>query len=91
MCMRSTTLRITSTGQGEPAMIPVRSDPRSYSPNPGRSSSAMNIVGTPYSDVQRSSSTAARVASGSKPGAGITMHAPCVVQPRLPMTMPKQW
>ena len=24
-------------------------------------------------------------------GAGITMHAPCVVTARLPSTMPKQW
>ena len=40
----------------------------------------MNIVGTPYSDVHRSASTAASVAAGSKPGAGITMQAPCVVR-----------
>ena len=51
----------------------------------------MNIVGTPYSDVHRSSWTARRVAAGSKPGAGITMQAPCVVQARLPSTIPKQW
>ncbi len=51
----------------------------------------MNIVGTPYSDVQRSSWTARRVATGSKPGAGRTIVAPCEVQARLPMTMPKQW
>ncbi len=51
----------------------------------------MNIVGTPYRDVQRSSCTAASVAAGSKDGAGMTMHEPWVVQPRLPITMPKQW
>ena len=51
----------------------------------------MNIVGTPYSDVHRSAATASSVAAGSKPGAGITMHAPCDVDPRLPITMPKQW
>ena len=51
----------------------------------------MNIVGTPYSPVQRSSWTAWSVAAGSKAGPGITMHEPCVVQPRLPITMPKQW
>ena len=51
----------------------------------------MNIVGTPYSDVHLSACTAASVAAGSKPGAGITMQAPCVVLPRLPITMPKQW
>ena len=51
----------------------------------------MNIVGTPYSEVQRSRATASRVAPGSKVGAGNTMQAPWVVAPRLPMTMPKQW
>jgi len=33
--------------QGEPAMIPVRSEDRSNSLNRGCSSSVMNIVGTP--------------------------------------------
>ena len=51
----------------------------------------MNIVGTPYSDVQRSACTASSTASASNAGAGMTMHAPCDVHPRLPMTMPKQW
>ena len=51
----------------------------------------MNIVGTPYTPVHRSCSIAASVSPGSKPGAGITIVAPCVVQPRLPITMPKQW
>ena len=51
----------------------------------------MNIVGTPYSDVHRSCCTARSVAAGSKPGAGITMQAPCVVMARLPSTIPKQW
>lgn len=51
----------------------------------------MNIVGTPYSEVQRSACTASSVAFGSKTGAGMTMHAPCVVIARLPRTMPKQW
>ena len=50
----------------------------------------MNIVGTPYSDVHFSSWTACSVAAGSKPGAGITTHAPCEVEARLPITMPKQ-
>ena len=91
MCMRSMTWRMTSTGHGEPAMIPVRSDERSNSSKRGWPSSAMNIVGTPYRAVQRSSATASSVASASKAGAGMTMHAPCEVEPRLPMTMPKQW
>ena len=51
----------------------------------------MNIVGTPYTAVQRSSATARSVTSGSKPGAGITIVAPWVVQPRLAITIPKQW
>ncbi len=91
MCMRSITRFITSTGHGEPAMIPVRSELRSNSAKRGWSSSPMNIVGTPYSDVQRSSATARSVASGSKAGAGMTIVAPCEVQARFPMTMPKQW
>ncbi len=52
---------------------------------------AMNIVGTPYTAVHFSSATARSVVSGSKPGAGMTIVAPCVMQPRLPITMPKQW
>ena len=51
----------------------------------------MNMVGTPYRDVQRSPATAARVAAGSKSGAGMTIVEPCVVRPRLPITIPKQW
>ena len=47
MCIRVCTCLITSTGHGEPAMMPVRSDEKSNSPNRGCSSSAMNIVGTP--------------------------------------------
>ena len=47
MFMRSMTLRITSTGHGEPAMIPVRSEVRSNVAKSSWPSSAMNIVGTP--------------------------------------------
>jgi hypothetical protein len=50
----------------------------------------MNIVGTPYNAVHRSSWTALSVAAGSNASLGITMQAPWVVQPRLPITMPKQ-
>jgi|GEM_PF-1702367 len=82
---------ITATGHGEPAMMPVRRLARSKVANSGQASSAMNIVGTPYSEVQRSSWTARRVASGSKAGAGMTIAAPCDVQARLPITIPKQW
>ena len=38
---------ITSIGQGDPAMIPVRSEPKSNSEKRSWPSSAMNIVGTP--------------------------------------------
>ncbi len=47
MCISETQRRIVSIGHGEPAMIPVRSDERSYCAKFGCSSSAMNIVGTP--------------------------------------------
>ena len=82
---------ITSTGQIEPAITPVRRVERSWSEKVGWLCMAMNIVGTPYSAVHLSSATTRRVVSGSKPGAGITMVAPWVVHPRLPITMPKQW
>ncbi len=47
MCISSITRRMISIGQGEPAMIPVRSERRSNILNIGWLSSAMNIVGTP--------------------------------------------
>src|SRR5438093_112079 len=40
----------------------------------------MNIVGTPYSDVQRSAWTVSSTLSGSKHSAGTTMHAPVLQQ-----------
>ena len=55
MCMSLITRFMTSTGQGEPAMIPVRSEVRSYDVKSGRLCIAMNIVGTPYTPVHRSS------------------------------------
>ena len=91
MCISATTRFITSTGQGEPAMMPVRSVERSYVAKSGRFSSAMNMVGTPYSEVHRSCCTAVRLARASKDGAGMTMQAPCEVMARLAITMPKQW
>ena len=91
MCMSLMQCFITSTGQIEPAMHPVRRDDRSWSAKVGWFCIAMNIVGTPYSAVHLSSATARSVVSGSKPGAGITIVAPWVVQPRLPITIPKQW
>ena len=91
MCIWSMHAFITSTGHGEPAITPVRRLDRSNSSKRSWASSAMNIVGTPYSDVQRSASTASSTASGSNASPGITIVAPWVVQPRLPITMPKQW
>ena len=61
---------MTSIGQGLPAMMPVRSDDRSKLAKSGWSISAMNIVGTPCSAVQRSASTASSVASGSNASLG---------------------
>ena len=83
MCICARTWFMTSTGHGAPAMIPVRRLERSNSPMRGCSSSAMNIVGTPYSEVQRSSSTACSVASGSKFAPGTTTQAPWVTHARL--------
>ena len=91
MCMSETQRFITSTGHGAPAMIPVRNDDRSNAVKSSRSSSAMNIVGTPYRLVQRSLATVSNVAWGSNPGAGSTIAAPWAVQARFPSTMPKQW
>ena len=51
----------------------------------------MNIVGTPYSEVQRSSWTVSSTASGSNASDGTTRQAPCVAQARFPGTIPKQW
>jgi hypothetical protein len=45
--MSAATRFITSTGQRDPAITPVRSEPRSNSPKRGCWSIAMNIVGTP--------------------------------------------
>ena len=45
----------------------------------------------PTDDVHLTPATASSEATGSKPGAGMTTQAPCVVAARLPMTMPKQW
>ena len=91
MPMSSMQRFMTSTGQIEPAMIPVRRLERSWSANVGWCCIAMNIVGTPYTPVQRSAAIARSVTSGSKPGAGITIAVPWEVQPRLAITMPKQW
>ena len=91
MCISSTHCFMTSTGHGEPAIIPVRSDDRSKVWKSGWASMAMNIVGTPSTLVHRSASIACSVASGSNDGAGSTVVVAWVRLARLPMTMPKQW
>jgi len=89
-CISSTTRRMMLMGQGEPAMIPVRSELRSNSRKRACSSSAINMVGTPWMAAQRSSAMAWSVASASKYSAGITMAAPCATHTMLPRIMPKQ-
>src|SRR5262249_41097967 len=73
-------------GPGAPAMMPVRSDEQSKRSQSGSSSTARNIVGTPYSAVQRSAWTASSTARGWNHSPGITMQAPWLVQARFPMT-----
>ncbi len=70
MCISACTRFITSIGQGLPAMMPVRKVDRSNSLKRGWSSSAMNMVGTPCSPVQRSACTVSSTVSGSKPSFG---------------------
>jgi hypothetical protein len=91
MCMRERTCDMTSTGHGAPAMTPVRRVDRSKRSNPACSSMAMNIVGTPYSEVHRSASTASSTASGSNDSLGRTTQAPWVTDARLPITIPNVW
>ncbi|MDR8832123.1 hypothetical protein FEQ02_03183 [Burkholderia pseudomultivorans] len=50
----------------------------------------MNIVGTPCSAVQRSSDTAASVATGSNASPGNTIAAPVDTHASTASTMPKQ-
>ncbi len=86
----STTFFMTSIGQGEPAIMPVRKELVSYCSKSGCSSSAMNIVGTPRSAVHRSWSTACNTFSASKLSTG-TIVPSWVTVLRVPSTQPKQW
>ena len=90
-CISAITRFMVSMGHGEPAMMPVRRRERSNSAKRGWSSSAMNMVGTPCSAVQRSSLTACSVATGSNDSPGKTMAAPVETQASTASTMPKQW
>ena len=91
MCICVLTCFMTSIGQGEPAMIPVRRVRRSYREKLGWVSSAMNIVGTPCTAVQCSFSMVFRTSSASNAGEGRTIVDPWVTQARLESTIPKQW
>ena len=71
-------------------MMPVRRLSRSNMGNIGWLSSAMNMVGTPYSAVHFSFWTDASTSSGSKLSM-ITAVAPCVTMAIIPSTRPKQW
>ena len=92
MCISPATRFITSIGQGAPAMMPVRSEERSR-----RAKSRMLELG----DEHRRHAVERRAALGFdrlEHGAGVERLATdrrCVaprdVQPRLPITMPKQW
>jgi len=84
MCMSFCTRFITSMGQGEPAMMSGAQTGESVLLKLACSSSAMNMVGTPYSEVQRSFSTVASTALASKPSPGKIIHAPWLVAARLP-------
>jgi hypothetical protein len=88
--MSLTTCFITSSGQGLPAMIPVRRLDVSYFSYSGCSSSAMNIVGTPKSAVHRSSWTACNTFSASNCSTG-TIVPSWVTVFSVPKTHPKQW
>ena len=90
MFMSSTTRRMSGSGHTEPAMMPVRMFERSKRLNMGCSSSAKNMVGTPYTAVQRSLSSAASTLRGLN-DSRITMVAPWFTAAETPSTQPKQW
>ncbi len=91
MFMSVLTFFMYSVGQGEPAMMPVRRLLKSNLLKSGCSSSAMNIVGTPWTAVHFSFSMVVMTATGSKYSDGSTRAEPCVMQARFDRTMPKQW
>jgi translation initiation factor IF-2 len=82
---------ITSAGQGEPAMMPVR-NVDSVVVGEIRVIEQADEHGRHA--VQAGAAFGLHVSStafGSKLSPGKTMVAPCVTQARLPSTMPKQW
>jgi len=90
MCIFSNTSRMTFTGQGEPAMMPVRTREKSVFSKSGCSSIAMNIVGTPWNAVIGSFRMHSSDTFGEKYGIGLIVVA-CVIAAVIASTMPKQW
>jgi len=90
MFILSMTSCIVAGGHGEPAMMPVRREDMSYLSKSGWLSSAMYMVGTPYTAVAFSRSMARRTISASKSSIP-TMVQRCVRMAMMPSTQPKQW
>ena len=90
MYIFSITSRMVSGGQGLPAMMPVRRLVRSKVAKSGWFSSAMNMVGTPYTAVARSLWMACSTSPASK-SSTMTMVERCVRHAMTPSTQPKQW
>jgi len=88
MCISVRTRFISSTGQGAPDIMPVRSEVRLKVGKSGRASSATNMAGTPYTEVQRSLWMAWRVARASNVQFGKTTAAPVLSAVMVPMTQP---
>jgi hypothetical protein len=75
-CISSITRRISGSGHGAPAMMPVRRAEVSKRAKSGWSSIAWNIVGTPCTAVHRSAAMAASVSPASKASPGNTIVTP---------------
>ena len=89
MCIFSTTSCITFTGQGDPAMMPVRMWEKSVFSKSGCSSMAMNMVGTPWKAVIFSWLMQCRPFRGENAVMG-HMVVPWVMAAVMASTMPKQ-
>ena len=82
---------ITSTGHGDPAITPVRSDDRSNAVEVGVAELGDEHRGHAVERGAPLGLDRCEPCAGSNASAGITIVAPWVVHPRLPITMPKQW
>ena len=81
---------MVSTGQVEPAMIPVLSEDISNMSNIGWFIIPINIVGTPYMEVHFSF-WIEEIASNGSYSSSTTIVAPWVITAITPSTVPKQW